>query len=130
MEEHPILKHFNEEQKAVFDILNQEYSANTIDQSTATGQILHYWGEFTSDLPEKFHVNGTSGHQYLECNSSEEAEKVSQELRDSILGKWPDSAEWIGEGWYKWMNHDMKQMTLEFQQKEEVKEKKSWWKKK
>jgi hypothetical protein len=47
---------------------------------------LHYWSPFTSELPEKWHPNGPTGHQFLgSANPSEAREK----LMSILLNLWP-----------------------------------------
>lgn len=115
-----ILKHFDENWKKVFPSINKMYS---VDNGVffATEKVLHFWGQFTGELPQSFQPNGPVGHQYIICKSTEEAEKKCQELRSAIFKLWPDSAEWAGKGWYRWMIHDGRQMDLRFEKAKTIK---------
>lgn len=114
-ENHPIHKHLNSDEIKALKIIDKIYSQDLKGPQFATGNTLHFWGQFTDQLPEKFQPNGPSGHQYIKCSSKQEAEDLCRELRSFVFEKWPDSVEWASDGWYRWMIHDMKQMTLKFQ---------------
>lgn len=61
--------------------------AEPFDSSMATE--LHYWSSFTPELPEDWHPNGPTGHQYLtSANPSEAREK----LISLLLNLWPGTA--------------------------------------
>ncbi|MDF2193512.1 hypothetical protein [Paraflavitalea sp. CAU 1676] len=117
LKEFTIFKHLAQEHHTSVRIADKMYSANVKGPQPATGKVLHFWGQFTSELPVKFQPNGEAGHQYMECSSKEEADKLCQELKAYIFQTWPDSIEWASDGWYRWMIHDMRQMTLQFENK-------------
>jgi len=54
------------------------------DSSKATE--LHYWSQFTSELPEQWHPNGPNGHQYLATSNPSE---VREQLMSLVLSLWP-----------------------------------------
>lgn len=79
----------------------------------ATGRFLHWWGQFSAELPGDFCLPG-GGHGWIEASSLEDAERLAQTLRSFVREKWPRHKEWAGAGWYRWMRQDLKQMTLQF----------------
>jgi|GEM_PF-2599597 len=54
------------------------------DSSRATE--LHYWSPFTPELPEHWHPNGPTGHQYL---ASANPSLAREELMALLLNLWP-----------------------------------------
>jgi len=115
--EFPLFKHLSPEQIETVRLINRMYSKEAKGPQPATGKVLHFWGQFTSELPPQFQPNGETGHQYIECSTKEAAEVICQELRSCLRNQWPDLIEWAGEGWYRWMIHDTRQMTLTFEKK-------------
>lgn len=49
---------------------------------------LHYWGQFTDQLPPPFQAEG--GHQYLRFETEAEARKKLAELRKAVEAKFPN----------------------------------------
>jgi hypothetical protein len=50
-------------------------------------RTLHYWGQFTSELPAPFAADG--GHQYVQCASEKEARGKLAELVAAVKAKFP-----------------------------------------
>ena len=101
--------------KQSHSMMDRMYSENAEGLSRATATTLHFWGQFTSDLPEAFQPDGPNGHQYIRTASLAEADAKALELRETIAAKWPNTKEWAGESWYRWMIPDGRQMTLKFE---------------
>lgn len=113
-QDYPIFKHLSAEEIHTFKIMDKMYSVDN-GVFPATDKTLHFYGQFISDLPKEFQPNGPNGHQYIKCKSIEEAEIKYQKLRKAIYDEWPDTYQWSGKGWHRWMIHDQRQMTLEFE---------------
>lgn len=93
--EFPIFKHLDADQIEAVKDIDKIYSANGLKGPRfATGKVLHFYGQFTDELPKKFQPDGPNGQQFIKCKSNEEAENICQELRAFIFKKWPDTVEW------------------------------------
>lgn len=114
---YPIFKHLTEKQFDTVRQIDRINSSKAKGPQKATTRVLHLYGQFTGELPEKFQPNGPYGHQYIKCKTIEEAEMLCQELRNFIRAEWPESMEWASDGWYRWMIHDLRQLTFEFSRK-------------
>lgn len=114
-QEFPIFKHLDQAQVETVKQMDRLYSKNNKGPQKATARTLHFYGQFTGELPEKFQPAGPYGHQYIKCTSIDEAEARCQELRSFIFSQWPDAMEWASDGWYRWMIHDLRQLTLQFE---------------
>lgn len=97
------------------ELVDKLYSKDATGPQPATTKILHWWGQFSSELPPPFTLEG--GHGWKEASSLSEADDLLEELRQSIFSQWPKTKEWAGKGWYRWMREDLKQMTLIFEDK-------------
>lgn len=53
---------------------------------SARATELHYWSPFTSELPEQWHPNGPTGHQYL---ASANPSGARDKLMSVLLARWP-----------------------------------------
>lgn len=92
-----------------------------------TGTIVHWWGQFSAELPAPFTLPH-GGHGYAEARDLEHATRVFATLRDAVLAmktpstnnmKLTATREWAGvspagQGWYRWMLPDERQMTVVF----------------
>jgi hypothetical protein len=112
---HPIQKHLDRTQSEGLDAIIQSYGLPQSATHKATAQTIHIWGQFSRELPDFFKPDEGQGHKYITCKTLEEAEKTCQQLRTFIFTKWPDAVEWTGEGWYRWMIYDLRQLTLNFE---------------
>jgi hypothetical protein len=52
-----------------------------------TQKILHYWGQFTRELPAPFSQDG--GHRFEECSSHQDAKGKLRELVSAVTTKFP-----------------------------------------
>lgn len=91
-----------------------------------TGLIIHWWGQFSDTLPAPFTLR-EGGHGYAEARDLEHATRAFAKLRDAVLAmktrsaqmKLKSTREWAGiskagDGWYRWMLPDERQMTVVF----------------
>lgn len=117
------LKRSKKTDKAVYkkseELLDKLYSVTAegkkiMGPQPATGTVIHWWGQFSFELPEPFYLDG--GHGYLKTENLKQATETAEKLRSSIFKKWKGTKEWADKGWYRWMlpAPDYRQMTLEF----------------
>ena len=73
-------------------------------------KILHLWGQFTAELPERFRPDGPTGHQYIELASPEEARQRMTELCEHVQATWPDAKVLQSELQAQFLRKDFKQL--------------------
>jgi hypothetical protein len=92
-----------------------------------TGTIICWWGQFSADLPRPFTLK-QGGHGYAEAPDLERATIAFAKLRNWVRARKTRSnanlglkatREWAGisnagQGWYRWMLADERQMTVVF----------------
>ena len=111
--------------KSALDIMDAMYRGE--GPVPPTGTIIHWWGQFSADLPAPFALPD-GGHGYAEARDLEHATIVFAALRDWVLAretasrknlKLKATREWAGisargDAWYRWMLADERQMTVLF----------------
>jgi hypothetical protein len=113
-------------QQAAFRVIDRMYTGE--GPTAPRGKYIHWWGQFSSELPAPFTIDG--GHGYLECADVEQATRLLARMRNHILAMKTESKtmaltgsqEWAGiakdgKVWYRWMLADERQMTVELLKK-------------
>lgn len=81
---------------ANLDDFEQWFGSEPFAPSMATE--LHYWSQFTSDLPEEWRPTGAAGHQYL---ASSDPAKSRESLMDLLVERWPGTLFQRGDGTWR-----------------------------
>ncbi|MES2017667.1 MAG: hypothetical protein V4484_14345 [Pseudomonadota bacterium] len=69
---------------ANLDDFQRWHGSDPLDRASATE--LHYWSQFTAELPEQWHPNGRAGHQYL---ATADPSACRDALMSMLVERWP-----------------------------------------